>query len=229
MCQMPRLKAADESAPGAARGQPAKRQAIVRAARRVFLAHGYTHAAVDAIAAEAGVSKQTVYNHFGDKEHLFRTVMQDTLEAVGHGLGPAPPPMALAESRNLGRDLRELGRTLARAVLQEEVAALRRVLIAELDRHPELMDEWGAKGLELRRYLARAIERQTERGALDAADPNLAAEQLLHLTAGSALARTAFGARRLSDAEVDQAVDDGVDLWLRAYRAADKPRRAGSR
>jgi TetR/AcrR family transcriptional regulator, mexJK operon transcriptional repressor len=226
---MPVAKAADEKTASAERGQPAKRQAIVRAARRVFLAHGYTHAAVDAIAAEAGVSKQTVYNHFGDKERLFRTVMQDTLEAVGHGLGPAPPPDALATSRNLERDLRELGRTLARAVLQEDVAALRRVLIAELDRHPELMDEWGVKGLQLRRYVARAFARQVQRGALDVADPDLAAEQLVHLTAGSALSRTAFGARRLSDAEVDQAVDDGVELWLRAYRAAGTTRSGATR
>jgi AcrR family transcriptional regulator len=208
----------------AERGQPAKRHAIVRAARRVFLAHGFTHATVDAIAAEAGVSKQTVYNHFGDKERLFRSVMLDTLETVGHGLGPAPPPDALAESPDLERDLRRLGRTLARAVLQEDVAALRRVLIAELGRHPELMDEWGAKGRDLQRALARAIQRQVQRGMVEVANPDLAAEQLLQLTAGTALARTAFGARRLSEAEVNQAVDDGIDLWLRAYRAARTPR-----
>jgi TetR/AcrR family transcriptional regulator, mexJK operon transcriptional repressor len=222
-------RAAEEQLTAAERGQPAKRQAIVRAARRVFLAHGYTDAGVDAIAAEAGVSKQTVYNHFGDKERLFRSVMHDTLEAVGHGLGPAPSPDALAESTDLERDLRTLGRALARSVLQEDVAALRRVLMAELDRHPELMDVWGAKGRELQRSLARAIQRQAQRGALDVADPDLAAEQLVQLTAGTTLTRTRFGVRRLSDAELARAVDDGIDLWLRAYRATRAPRSGDAR
>jgi len=62
------------SGPGRGRGYPAKRRAIMDAAAQAFLREGYTRASVDAIAAAAGVSKQTVYNHFGDKERLLVAV-----------------------------------------------------------------------------------------------------------------------------------------------------------
>jgi TetR/AcrR family transcriptional regulator, mexJK operon transcriptional repressor len=200
-------------------GLPAKHQAITDAARRVFLEHGYTHTSVDAIAAEAGVSKQTIYNHFGDKATLFRAVMLATVAESGSGFGPFPHE-ELAESDDLDRDLRRFARTLARGVLQPDIAALRRVLMAELDRHPELFNTWGGQAQQLHGMLADAIARQTERGVLDVPDPALAAQQLVQLTAGTALMISRFGVQPPPDAELDKAVDDGIDLWLRAYRAA---------
>ena len=55
-----------------------KRDEIQRAALALFSRDGYERTSVDAIAAEAGVSKRTVYNHFGDKENLFLAVVQRT-------------------------------------------------------------------------------------------------------------------------------------------------------
>lgn len=49
----------------------AKRQAILDAAKILFLSHGYANTSMDAVASEAGVSKLTVYSHFNDKETLF--------------------------------------------------------------------------------------------------------------------------------------------------------------
>ena len=50
---------------------PAKREAILDAAKRLFILHGYEGSSMDAIAAEAGVSKLTLYSHFASKENLF--------------------------------------------------------------------------------------------------------------------------------------------------------------
>ena len=55
----------------------AKRQVIVRAATQVFLESGYGTASMDTIAAVAGVSKQTVYSHFGAKDALFEAIIED--------------------------------------------------------------------------------------------------------------------------------------------------------
>ena len=54
-----------------------KGEAIAQAALRLFLRDGYERTSVDAIAAEAGVSKRTIYNRYTDKENLFRSVLQD--------------------------------------------------------------------------------------------------------------------------------------------------------
>ena len=60
------------SAPGPGRPKdPAKREAILAAAQVLFLGNGYEGSSMDAIAAEAGVSKLTLYSHFGDKEALY--------------------------------------------------------------------------------------------------------------------------------------------------------------
>ncbi|HUR05833.1 MAG TPA: TetR/AcrR family transcriptional regulator [Nonomuraea sp.] len=64
------------------RRSPAKRRAILDAAIQVFTDLGYARASVDTIAAQAGVGKQTVYGHFGDKEQLFLAAIQEARSAV---------------------------------------------------------------------------------------------------------------------------------------------------
>jgi AcrR family transcriptional regulator len=207
-------------------GRLDKRTAIVEAATRVFLRHGYTDASVDAIAADARVSKQTIYNHFGGKEQLFRTVIQtaqrDAEAEARSGVGD--PGLTLLEdflgdSDDLDRDLRTFAQRSARFALREDIAAFRRLVLAEAPHHPELLAEWGRRRPELELALARAIDRQTKRGVLDVPDTALAAHQFVLLILVEALMRSSFGARTLSDAELDAIVDAGVEMWLRCYRA----------
>ena len=58
------------------------RALIMEAAARVFLQRGYPGTSVDDIAAEAGVSKRTVYNVFEDKEQLFRAIIGQAIETA---------------------------------------------------------------------------------------------------------------------------------------------------
>ena len=59
---------------------PSKQELIVSAARKLFLSASYDVISMDAIAAEAGVSKATVYSHFQNKEALFAGVMNKMCE-----------------------------------------------------------------------------------------------------------------------------------------------------
>ena len=79
--------------PSAARGHPGtghdpvsgwqrKHDAIAAAALVLFARDGYERTSVDAIAAEAGVSKRTVYSHYGDKENLFLLVLSETYDTM---------------------------------------------------------------------------------------------------------------------------------------------------
>src|ERR1700722_19192432 len=63
-------------------GSDRKRSDIARAALRLFLRDGFARTSVDAIADEAGVSKRTIYNHFGDKENLFLSIIGDTYDSM---------------------------------------------------------------------------------------------------------------------------------------------------
>ena len=66
-----------------------RRQAIIKAATDVFVRHGYLGATTDEVAARASVSKQTLYKHFTDKQHLFAEVIGDATVQVVDGLSNA--------------------------------------------------------------------------------------------------------------------------------------------
>ena len=63
-------------------GWQRKHNAIAGAALVLFARDGYERTSVDAIAAEAGVSKRTVYSHYGDKENLFLLVLRETYDVM---------------------------------------------------------------------------------------------------------------------------------------------------
>ena len=70
----------NESEPKPRRGRPRdpeRCRRILEAARAHFYAHGLERASVDVIASDAGVSKMTVYSHFGSKEGLLEAVVRE--------------------------------------------------------------------------------------------------------------------------------------------------------
>src|SRR5205809_3653373 len=99
---MPETK--DDVAPQPRRGRPRdpeRVRRIVEAAHSHFNAHGLERASVDAIAADAGVSKMTIYSHFASKEGLFEAVIRDRTDRVMGGVAgveamdPTQPQKAL--------------------------------------------------------------------------------------------------------------------------------------
>jgi AcrR family transcriptional regulator len=208
----------ENQADGRRPGRPAKRQLIVDAATRVFLRHGYSDTTLEAIAAEADTSKQTIYNHFEGKEQLFAAALQAVQQNVTADAGDLFT-QNFTPTGDLDQDLRLAFRLMAQLMLSGDVAAFRRLILIEQLRHPELMDEWRQPrpGFEL--SFAGEIERQVALGTLEVKDPVLAAHQLITLVFSEALTQSRYGLRPLSDARIAEIVDDGVDMWLRSYRA----------
>ncbi|WP_428953795.1 TetR/AcrR family transcriptional regulator [Streptomyces sp. cg35] len=212
---------ADQHGQGPRKGTVEKRQALLRGARTVFGREGYTRAGIDEIAAEAGVSTRTLYNHFGGKENLFREVLMDSAASV------TAAHVALIE-RHLGKvtdvekDVRSLAREwLGRRGEHGPHMLLVRQIISEGSHLPaDVVEEWQRIGP---RAVAEAVrERFAELGAqgllaVDAANSLEAARYFLLLTAGSVTVDTFFGVVPMSDAEVDARVERGVDVFLRLY------------
>jgi TetR/AcrR family transcriptional repressor of mexJK operon len=95
-----------------------KRTAILDAATTVFLRNGYLGTSMDEIAALAGVSKQTVYKHFTDKESLFTQIVTTTVKEAGD---PALGESLELEDGDLETSLQELARRLLAGALQPKV------------------------------------------------------------------------------------------------------------
>lgn len=196
---------------------PAKRAAIAQAALRRFVRDGYERTTVDAIAAEAGVSKRTVYNHYSDKEQLFLAVIEDTYQALldqvqeitERALGaPGDTPQRL--QRVVGGIARELSRS-------PERAALLRLILTEAPHFPALRERWQGRRSILP-LLARVLAELPPDSGLDLPDPALAAEHLSALTLGQINNRSLFGLRDLTDDQIDELIAGGLAAFLRAYR-----------
>src|SRR6185437_7405244 len=102
-----------------------KRAAILDAAKRLFPQHGYEGTSMDAVAAEAGVSKLTVYSHFGDKDSLFR-------EALRERCRQALPDSVFEDAhRPLRESLLAIARAHARAVTDPEAIGTWRAILGD--------------------------------------------------------------------------------------------------
>src|SRR5437016_3325040 len=107
-------------------GRLASAGVIREAATTLFLRNGYLGTTMDEIAALAGVSKQTVYTHFPDKEGLFSDLIRGNNERVDEFVEEID--RLLPDSTDLERDLRELARRYMASVIQTPVVQLRRLV-----------------------------------------------------------------------------------------------------
>ncbi len=195
-----------------------KRRAIVEAATTAFLDHGYRGASMDAVAAAADVSKQTVYQHFRDKQRLFGEVIAATVQTAGDSVHSEV--RRLGDSGNPEKDLRDLARRLLALVLQPRMLRLRRLVIAEARQFPDL----GRYFYELGpgRTIAALTDTFTElirQGRLVDCDPELAAGQFNWLVMAAPLNQAMLLGQ--DDApttrQINRWADDGVRTFLAAY------------
>ena len=201
-----------------------KRRAILNAATTLFLRDGYPATSMDQIAAVAAVSKQTVYKQFADKESLFREIVTDTVAEVADPV--AQQVAGLRDSSDLETDLRALARTLLAQVTQRRVMQLRRLVIAEAGRFPDLgvlFYECGpARTIAA---LATAFQDLAARGALRVDDSQTAAEHFNWLVMSTPLNRVMLcGDTELpDDASLRHYADAGSQAFLAAYGPTAPP------
>jgi TetR/AcrR family transcriptional repressor of mexJK operon len=194
-----------------------KRADIARAALVLFARDGYERTSVDAIAAEAGVSKRTVYSHYGDKESLFLLVIADTYDQMRARFAEIIVRMT-SEVTDVEKSLIATIREAVREVSHSrERALVLRLVIAELPHFPALLELWRNRGITP--ILTAVVTRLAAAGLLSADDPEQAAGHLSALTFGQINNRSMMGTIPLGDAEIDQIVTSGVWVFLRAYGA----------
>jgi TetR/AcrR family transcriptional regulator, mexJK operon transcriptional repressor len=207
-----------ETAPIPLRRSDRKRKAILEAATAGFLRNGYLGTSMDEIAAEAAVSKQTVYKHFADKETLFREIVTSTVDEVSDP--NYDEVLNLRDSGDINADLHDLALRQLTRVMQPRLLQLRRLVIGETGRFPELGRLFYERGPgRTIAALAAVFERLAARGVLAVDDPQLAAAHFNWLVMSVPLNR----AMLLGDddppppAELRRSADSGVRVFLAAY------------
>ncbi len=201
-----------------------KRRAIVHAATSAFLTRGYLGTSMDEIAARAAVSKQTVYKHFADKQRLFSEVVTATVTEVSD---PVYAEVGrLPDTGDLAADLRDVARRQLELVLQPRLLQLRRLVIAEAARFPELGRVFFEQGpARTVSALATAFQRLAARGLLRFDDAHLAATQFNWLIMAAPLNQAMLLGQDgpFEAAELDRWAATGVGAFLAAYGTTTRP------
>jgi TetR/AcrR family transcriptional repressor of mexJK operon len=191
---------------------PAKHGAIIAAATDSFFEHGYAASTIEGIAARAGVSKVTVYNHFGDKRALLAAAVGRECERMrGH----------FAIEADSGGGLRERLRTIGTAMVaflsRPEMTQFERRIAAETEHEPEIGIAFLDNGpRRMKAAFAILLTHARDSGEPDLPDPELAAEQFASLCKGMGDLERRFGAP--PDPARDAArIEGAVEVFLRAY------------
>jgi len=190
-----------------------KRAAILDAARQMFTRHDFVNASMDQIAASAGVSKLTVYNHFGDKETLFEAVVRERCE---HSF-----PVALfcpALDTPLSEVLLAIARAYFATISSEEALSWHRVMCSLRLKDSALTRRfWEAGPERVLSALGELLSRRAEAGELDLPNPATAAAQFFALLRGMPYEQLVFDCCTEAPPDIPTHLNDSVDMFLRAY------------
>jgi TetR/AcrR family transcriptional regulator, mexJK operon transcriptional repressor len=196
-----------------------KRHTILQSAEELFLTRGFNGTSMDEVAVHANVSKQTVYNQFADKASLFVEVVQSMTARASDRV-----QTEMNEAKTLAQVATELSghaERLLTIVMTPKLLRLRRLVIAETDRFPELgralYDAGPGRAIA---GLALHIQRWADRGLLSISDAMVAATQFNWLVMGEPVNKAMFRPDYvLSQAERVRHIDQAVRVFIAAYRS----------
>ena len=191
-----------------------KRQAILNAAKRAFIAHGYSGTSMEAIAEAAPVSKPTLYNHFKGKQELFAAVIAEQCETLLSTLAEVR-----TEVGNPVAGLRAIAGAFVDLIYAEEALQLYRLIIAEQQQFPELGELIYRAGPEpvlgqLSAYLAEL----NASGTLRVDDVETSSRLFLDMLKGDQHFRCLLGLQAgLDDRAKQHLIDAAISLFLKGH------------
>ncbi|WP_134656625.1 TetR/AcrR family transcriptional regulator [Xanthomonas fragariae] len=218
MSSLPPLKSkARSNSPGRPKDL-GKRAAILGAARTMFMEQGYAGVSMDGIAAQAGVSKLTVYSHFGDKESLFSQAIREQCQhMMPEDLFDHAPKGALRDQ------LIEIAHAFFAVVSTDSAISTHRMMMApgtgDVHVHVHVREMfWDAGPRRTQQALADFLSARVADGQLEISDLARAASQFFCLLKGELYALMMCGLHgQPTRAQVDEHIQSSVDFFLRAY------------
>ena len=193
---------------------PRKTQAILDAAAEVLAERGFP-APIEEVARRAGVSKQTIYNHYGSKTELVRTLVDRRRSLLTATIDTAPAGQATEVT------LTAYATAIIEVIMSPASLQLTRMAITTASEMPDLaraVYEAGAKAsnADLAAFLARRPE-------LDISDPEQAADVFMGMAMGRLQTRLLLGVEGFSADEIRARASEAVAKFVRAYRRPSLP------
>lgn len=200
-----------------ARPDQETRAIILDAARREFATSGFAAACMDAVARRAGVSTKTLYRLIPGKAGLFEAMIAERIDRF-----VSEVRLRACDGRDVAAALREALIACGELVLDGEVIALQRMILAESDKFADLAETFYHKAIRrTESTLASWLRAQQARGLIRPCDADLAAGMLLGMLAFHPVRAVMFGhAPALTRPEIESRAEACVDLFLRGAQPA---------
>jgi len=188
-----------------------------------FAERGYDNASVDAIAAKAGVSKRTLYNHFGSKEGLFQVLVEEVASRIRMAA-----TLDYAPKKSLHEQLLRYAADSRRLMARGENLRLLRAVVAEHIRHPSrvepVLDRYARSEYGLVAWIAAAQADGRLHG-----DPERMGHVISSLMKSIVFWPAVLGRRLPPQRETEQAIEDAIGMFLNYYALPEQARHPASR
>jgi TetR/AcrR family transcriptional regulator, mexJK operon transcriptional repressor len=190
-----------------------KNDAILKAATRLFLQHGYALTTMDEVARLAGVTKQTVYTHHRSKEELFTSMLNALCNR------DMPSQMQLGADTPVEELLKKIGLIVLNTITSPEGVGATRLVIAESQHHPKLAELYYARGTKkLVQLLSDFIASQKKRKVIVVKDPTSAASYFLAMLKGQYYVRMMLRVKPFPSQKQKEAhVREVVRMFMHLY------------
>lgn len=189
---------------------------LLDCAADLFLHRGYGATTIEAVARHSGIAKKTIYRRFGSKPALFGAVLRRLSDRWLRLLGEVP-----VDGDALAWTLRAFARQVLDGAVSQEGMMLSAIIQAEARAFPQLAQDYYENGPgRIQAALAAFLAAQHAAGRLRVDDPEVAAEQFLHLAIGGIHRRAMLGIGPAPDlAALDRRADFAVRIFLDGCRA----------
>lgn len=196
-----------------------KPQTILKAAKALFLKHGYSETTMDDIAKKAGLTKQTVYSYYRNKDVLFQVMILSLCERKTPADSQYIPDNVPFETLmvNIGAKLLDL-------ITSAEVLATTRLVIAESERHPKVAKAYYESGTQqIVHSISEFLKVMNKRGVTAIPNTESAASYFLAMLKGQHYVRMILRVKPASSEAAKLAhVKECVRIFITLF-CAEKP------
>jgi AcrR family transcriptional regulator len=207
--------------PQRSRGRPPLRSdeetrtLIMQAARTEFAVTGYAATAMESVARRAGVSTRTLYRLIPNKAALFEAMVTDRIDRFASVVR-----LRVCQGRDIAAALTEALIVCGELILDSEVIALQRTILAESDKFPEVAETFYHKAIRRTEdTLATWLRAQQAKGLIQCDDPTAAAGMLLGMLVFQPQRAVMFGhTPPPSREEIERRARDCTTLFLQGCR-----------
>ena len=192
-----------------------KRLAILNAAEVLFYKSGVEHTSMDQIAAQAGASKRTVYNHFATKDELFHAILARMLANINND-----EIISFDQNTAIEQQLTAIAEQEVMLLTSANFLRIAKIAFMQMLLQPELAKSLANNSMGCMRYLESFLQDANSAGVLDIDEVDVAAKQFVYQLKSFVFYPLLYGFESVKQQQSELVIKQTVALFLARYKAA---------